>query len=34
MTSFSELTGREKAVELLRWILVLPAAALGGLAVR
>ena len=32
MNSFSELTGREKMIEVLRWIAVLPAATLGGLA--
>ena len=32
MTAFSELTGRRKAIELLRWLCVLPAAVLGGLA--
>ena len=34
MKSFSELTRKEKVVELLRWIIVPPAAVLGVLAVR
>ena len=32
MKTFSELTGKEKLIEVLRWIAVLPAAALGGAA--
>jgi len=34
MKSFSELTGKEKAVELLRWILVPPAAGLAVFALQ
>ena len=30
MKPFSDLTGREKKIELLRWCSVLPAAVLGG----
>ena len=33
MVAFSELTGKEKAIELLRWICVLPAAMLAYVAV-
>jgi hypothetical protein len=32
MRPYSGLTGREKAIELLRWICVLPAAMLGSFA--
>ena len=31
MKTFSELTGKEKGIELLRWISVLPVALLAGL---
>ena len=34
MKSFSELTGKEKSIELLRWICVPAAAVLGVLAVH
>ena len=34
MNSFSELTAREKTMERLRWICVLPAAVLGGFAAQ
>ena len=34
MKSFSELTGKEKSTELLRWICVPAAAVLGVLALR
>gem|GEM_PF-2559040 len=32
MIPFAELTSKEKAIEILRWIAVLPAAILGGAA--
>jgi hypothetical protein len=34
MKSFAELTGKQKVIELLRWISVPAAAALGGFAAR
>ncbi|MBI2826112.1 MAG: hypothetical protein HYX69_15645 [Planctomycetia bacterium] len=34
MSTFSELTNREKTVELVRWMCVLPAVAVGGLAAQ
>jgi hypothetical protein len=34
MSIFSELTPREKSIEIVRWVCVVPAAALGSLAVQ
>ena len=32
MRSFAELTAREKSIEVVRWVLVVPAAWLAGMA--
>ena len=34
MRPFSELTGRGRHIEVLRWVCVLPAAVLGGMVVQ